>query len=81
MNRLRFYSGLVIGCLLTLFALQNLQATPVRILIWHVEPPVVVIVLGSGFIGAVWAMLWMSIARWRHSRAASISPGPPDRTA
>ncbi len=82
MQRLKFYLGLLTGTALTLFALQNLQTIPVQLLLWHTELPLVVIVLGSALIGAIWASLWIALVRWRGARAESdtVEPPPPPAT-
>lgn len=68
MGRIRFYLGLAIGVLLTLFALQNLQLIHVHMFVWLLELPLVAIMFGSVFIGALWASLWLAMARWCANR-------------
>ncbi|MCB1623108.1 MAG: LapA family protein [Pseudomonadales bacterium] len=70
MQRARFYAGLAIGIVLTIFALQNLQRMQVRILVWYVDLPLVGIVFASAAIGALWAALWIALVRWRGRRRA-----------
>ncbi|HPF26774.1 MAG TPA: LapA family protein [Steroidobacteraceae bacterium] len=78
MQSVRFYAGLIIGTVLTLFALQNLQTTQVRILLWFVDLPLVAIIFGSAAVGALWAALWIALVRWRHRRRIAGEPSPPD---
>ena len=78
MQSVRFYAGLIIGTVLTLFALQNLQTTQVRILLWFVDLPLVAIIFGSAAVGALWAALWIALVRWRHRRRIAGEPGPDD---
>lgn len=71
MQRVKFLGGLVIGVALTVFALQNMQTTQVQLLLWNVDLPLVVTIFGSAAVGAIWASLWMAMARWRKRREAS----------
>lgn len=77
MQQVRFYAGLLIGILLVLFALQNLQPTPVRFLIWHADLPLVVTVLASAAIGALWTSLgspWRGGAGSARDRRVRVRP-------
>ncbi|MBK6597885.1 MAG: LapA family protein [Proteobacteria bacterium] len=76
MQRVRFYTGLIIGTVLTLFALQNLQTTQVRILWWFVDLPLVAVIFGSASVGALWASLWIALVRWRNKRRG-VAESPP----
>ncbi len=79
MHRLRFYAGLLIGILLAVFALQNLQSTEVRLLAWHVRLPLFAIVIASAAFGAAWALSWRALSRLRAGRpGAAQRPGGPD---
>lgn len=71
MRRWKFYCGLVLGVGLTLFALSNLQATPVYLLVWYVRAPLILTVAASAASGAVWASLWITFARRRKRRQAT----------
>jgi uncharacterized integral membrane protein len=71
MSGIRFVIGLLLGALLMMFALQNLQQTQVRMLFWYVDLPLVIIVFASAFIGALWASLWLMMSRWRRGRRVS----------
>lgn len=71
MQRVKSYLGLALGIAVTLFALQNLQATPVYFLLWYVRLPLVVTVLASAAIGALCASLWIGFARRRKRHLAT----------
>ena len=80
MERIRFWGGMIVGIVLALFALQNLQSTQLRILFWYADVPVVVIVILSAAIGAIWASLWIATTRWRKQRQSEKSADAEDTT-
>lgn len=69
--RIKFYLGLTLGIGFTLFAVQNLHATPVHFLFWHVRLPLILTVLASAASGALWASLWITVERRRKQQLAS----------
>lgn len=81
MQRVRFYVGIVLGIVLAVFALQNMQATPVHLLLWTLDLSLMAIVFGSAALGAIVATLWMMTARWRKARRRRedhTAAPPPD---
>lgn len=53
----------LITALLLIFALQNLNATDVRLLFWSAKLPLVVVILVSVASGALLAALWLTMKR------------------
>ncbi|MEZ5498947.1 MAG: LapA family protein [Steroidobacteraceae bacterium] len=68
MSRLRFYAGALLGTLVSVFALQNLQDVQVRLFLWYLELPLVVVVASATVIGALWASLWLAVRRRRRAK-------------
>lgn len=71
MKSLSTYLGIVAGAILVLFALANLQLVAVRFLVWQIELPLVLIVLGSGFLG-IGAGAWWNAGRKRPATTAAL---------
>lgn len=78
MQRVKFFAGLIIGIGLTVFALQNIQSTAVHLLLWSFDLPLVAIIFTSAGVGALWASLWMAMARWRKRRSAATQGSAVD---
>ncbi len=78
MQRLKFYGGLLLGIALTLFAVSNLHATNMRFVFWSVKLPLIVMVLLSAATGAIWASLWITLARRRRELTTDLATAHND---
>ncbi len=78
MNRFRYFSAVLLTAIVIFFALQNLDAVEVRLLLWRVEASISLIALGPFLVGLLLGGITaLYYAARRGRRAADASPLPP----
>lgn len=66
------FFAFLLALLTAAFAIQNTASVTVRLLLWELESPLVIVILGSAALGAVLAVVLSLGGRWSRTRRARM---------